>query len=352
MKILHTADLHLRSEGDARWGALQTLIAVGKKEKIDALVIAGDLFDKGIDAEKLRPEIRRVFSDTGLQVLVLPGNHDKDAYGGGKYFGDDSKLLTDTEPINIGDVSFWGLPFVPGDRERVLARLHELRGRLPSDRVNVLVYHGELIDASFPRTDFGDEGTDRYMPARLSWFADVGFSYVLAGHFHSNFDIMTFGKDAFFVYPGSPVSITKKETGQRRANLVEIGKPPAELVLNTPHYVDEVVVCDPFSDQSPVDLVKERLSGLHPQATALLSVAGFIDGARLGTDETRLLEQVRKIIKKQVVLEDYSVRDVSAILADDLFLTFTERLAAVEPDGEKRARITRMVIDAMMEAAG
>jgi exonuclease SbcD len=352
MKILHTADLHLRREGDERWEALKTLIAVGKSEKADLLVIAGDLFDKGIDAEKLRPEIRRVFSSTGLTIVILPGNHDKDSYREGTFFGDDAVLLTDADrPFEHGGVCFWGLPFVPGDRERVLARLHELAGKLAPDRVNVLVYHGELIDASFPRADFGDEGTDRYMPCRLSWFADLGLSYVLAGHFHSNFDIMTFGKDAFFVYPGSPVSITKKETGRRRVDLIEVGKPPAELALDTPHYVDELVVCDPFSDKSPVDLVGERLAGLHPHATALLSVGGFIDGVKLGTDETRLLAEIRKVAKKQVVLEDYSVRDVSSILTDELFATFSERLSATEPDDEKRARIARMVIGAMMEAA-
>ena len=35
MRILHTADIHLRTFGDERWNALQTLIEIGKKEKID-----------------------------------------------------------------------------------------------------------------------------------------------------------------------------------------------------------------------------------------------------------------------------------------------------------------------------
>jgi len=44
MKILHTADLHLKEYGDERWETLQKLIDIAKKEKIDLFVICGDLF--------------------------------------------------------------------------------------------------------------------------------------------------------------------------------------------------------------------------------------------------------------------------------------------------------------------
>jgi len=48
MKILHTADVHLREVGDKRWEALQKLIEAAKKEGAEILAISGDLFDKGI----------------------------------------------------------------------------------------------------------------------------------------------------------------------------------------------------------------------------------------------------------------------------------------------------------------
>ena len=350
MKILHTADLHLRTEGDDRWEALTAVVKIGKKEKIDALVIAGDLFDRGIDAERLRAAVRPVFSGTGFPVVIMPGNHDRDSFRAGDFFGADAAILSDIgTPLNLGDVSLVGIPFEPGDRERVLARLHDLGGKLDPDRVNILVYHGELIDTFFSRTDFGDEGADRYMPARLSWFADLGLSYVLGGHFHSTFTIRTFGDGGFFVYPGSPVSITKKETGRRSVNLFETGSAPVQLYLDTAHYVDEEIICDPFSDRHPKDLVAERLEGLHPRAAALISVRGFIDGARLGTNESSLLEEIKKITRDRGVVDEYSVRDVSSILADDLFSAFEKRLSAQALDDEERARITRMVIEAMME---
>ncbi|MBN2225295.1 MAG: metallophosphoesterase [Deltaproteobacteria bacterium] len=350
MKILHTADLHLKALGDERWEALTAVVEIGRKHKIDALVIAGDLFDRGIDAERLRTAVRPIFSGTGFPVLILPGNHDRESFRPGDFFGENTVILGDA-PFILGDVSFCALPFEPGDRQRVLARLHGLRGRLDPACVNILIYHGELIDTFFSRADFGDEGADRYMPARLSWFADLGLSYVLAGHFHSKFTIRTFGDGGFFVYPGSPVSVTKKEAGRRGVNLFETGMAPAELFLDTPHYADEEIVCNPFSNRHPLEIIKERLSGLHPQATALISVKGFIDGARLGTDESSLLEEIKKIARGRAEVDEYSVRDVSTILADGLFSAFSERLAAEEPDEERRARVTRMVIEAMMEAA-
>jgi len=75
MKILHTADIHLREYQDERWETLQTLIELGKEAKVSIFVICGDLFDKDVDAEKLRPQIRELFSschlDESIPVLYL-----------------------------------------------------------------------------------------------------------------------------------------------------------------------------------------------------------------------------------------------------------------------------------------
>ncbi|PIP12554.1 MAG: serine/threonine protein phosphatase, partial [bacterium (Candidatus Stahlbacteria) CG23_combo_of_CG06-09_8_20_14_all_40_9] len=89
MRILHTADLHLQTEEDSRWDALKTIVRVASNENVDLLIISGDLFDSGIDAESLRPGIRSIFSNTGFDTIIIPGNHDKDSYGEGLYFGDE-----------------------------------------------------------------------------------------------------------------------------------------------------------------------------------------------------------------------------------------------------------------------
>jgi exonuclease SbcD len=76
---------------------------------------------------------------------------------------------------------------------------------LTADKKNILLCHGELLDAFFSRTCFGAEGEGRYMPFKLSYFDDLNIDYVLAGHFHSRFDVWQLKNGGYFVYPGSPI---------------------------------------------------------------------------------------------------------------------------------------------------
>ena len=86
MRILHTADIHLREYEDDRWKTLKKLIEIGKEEEVEIFVVSGDLFDKGIDAETLRPKIREIFSNNGFKIILIPGNHDSESYKSGMYF--------------------------------------------------------------------------------------------------------------------------------------------------------------------------------------------------------------------------------------------------------------------------
>jgi DNA repair exonuclease SbcCD nuclease subunit len=88
MRFLHAADLHLglrvtrfgsevnRRIQEARFEALDNLVAAAKERAVDFVVIAGDLFDDNhVDATVSR----RAFELLGtlpMPVYVLPGNHD------------------------------------------------------------------------------------------------------------------------------------------------------------------------------------------------------------------------------------------------------------------------------------
>jgi exonuclease SbcD len=351
MKIIHTADLHLQAYGDERWQALQKLITLGKKEKIELFLISGDLFDRGSDAEALRPRIRELFSDTGLRICLIPGNHDKDSYAGGVYFGEDTKILTDpTTPFQYQDVMIWGIPFEPAEREKILYQLHALGHRLTPHKKHIVLFHGELLDAFFSRGDFGDEGDERYMPIKLSYFNDLKVDYVLAGHFHKRFDVRRLAQGGYFVYPGSPVSITKKETGQRRINLFELGKPPQELLLDTPYFEEVVILCDPFADKNPLEQIKERFQKLPAHAQILLTVTGFINGEALGMTEEEVVKGIKKITRDRCAEPpQYEFRDIRQILEDDLFKEFLAKLEQAAYDGDKKGRMREMAIRAMTD---
>jgi exonuclease SbcD len=351
MKIIHTADIHLREYGDERWEALQKIIAIGKKEKVELFLISGDLFDRGSDAEALRPHIRDLFSDTGLRICLIPGNHDKDSYAGGVYFGEDTHLLTDPNtPFDHKDVVIWGIPFEPAEREKILYQLHTLARRLTPGKKQIVLYHGELLDAFFSRSDFGDEGDERYMPVRLAYFNDLKVDYVLAGHFHKHFDVRRLAQGGYFVYPGSPCSITKKEIGQRRINLFELGKPPQELLLDTPYFEEVAIVCDPFAGKNPLETIKERLQELPANAQVLLTVTGFISGEAMGMTEEEFVKRAKKIIHGRCVEEQYEFRDIRMILEDDLFKEFLAKLEQAAYAEEKKVEMREMAIRAMMEA--
>lgn len=350
MKILHTADIHLKGYEDERWKVLQKLIEIGKKEKIDIFVISGDLFDKGIDAENLRPKIREVFSNTGFKIVLIPGNHDTDVYTAGMYFGEDTEILRDLNvPFLYKDVGIWGIPFEPVKAEEILRKLQSIANNLTSDKKNILLYHGELLDAFFSRQDFGEEGAERYMPVKTSYFKDLRFDYILAGHFHSSFDVRKLENGGYFVYPGSPISITKRETGQRKINIFEVGNPPTEYALDTPHFEELVIEFDPFADKNPIDTVKEKFSNLHPQAKIILTVKGFVNGEVIGMDETELVEQIKKITANKCVEPRYEFKDIRMILEADLFKNFIEKLERTDCEEEKKKRMRAITIKAMIE---
>ena len=60
--------------------------------------------------------------------------------------------------------------------------------------MNVLLFHGELLHFAAGSGAYGEEEGRDYMPVWLSSFEGLGFDYVLAGHFHSQYAARTAGQ--------------------------------------------------------------------------------------------------------------------------------------------------------------
>ncbi len=349
MKILHTADIHLREYEDERWKALKKLIEIGKKEKVEIFLISGDLFDKGINAENLRPKIRDVFSNTDFKIVTIPGNHDKDSYESRMYFGENITILNDLSiPFEYKDVVVWGMPFHPVEDEKLLDELNLLKNKLNPDKKNILLYHGELLDSFFSRKDFGNEGEERYMPVKLSYFDDLKIDYVLAGHFHSNFKVFRLKNGGYFIYPGSPISITKREKGKRYINIFETGKEPKKYSLDTPYFEELSIKIDPFDKVDPVSLIKRKFDSFPPEARVILTVKGFINKESIKIGESELVKEIKEIGKEKIIEDYYEFKDVGMILEDDLFKRFMEKLEEKSYPQKKKGKIQEMVIKAMV----
>ncbi len=355
MKILHTADIHLREFEDERWKALEKLIEVGKKEKIEILIISGDLFDKDINAETLKTKIRQIFSNNGYKIVVIPGNHDSDSYKSGMYFGEDIIVLNDlNKPYEYKDINIWGFPFEKLTSDKIIQKLHSLKNSLTNNKKNILLYHGELLDSFYSRKDFGEEGDEKYMPVKLSYFKDLNIEYVLGGHFHSKFDMWQLENGGYFVYPGSPVSITKRETGKRKVNLFEIGKKPKEYLLDTSYFEEVTIRFDPFNDKNPIEVVSEYLKDINPEASLILSIGGYFNGLKMKINEQDLVKKIKDVIKDKNLIDDekdtkFEFKDINRILEDDLFKIFINKLNESAFDAKKKKELQDMTIKSMME---
>lgn len=352
MKILHTADVHLQAAEGPRWQALAELVNTARDREVDYLTIGGDLFDSDAEAEALRPRFRELFRNAPFQTLVIPGNHDARAYPPGFYFGEGVELLSNPDwhenRVDHPEAVLIGVPFEELEARDFLARLRALGEALPDDRPRILLYHGELLDASFDRGAFGPEETGRYMPSRLAFFREAGFDYVLAGHFHSAFDVRTFGPGKYFIYPGSPAAVTRREIGQRMAALIAVGQEPRDIPLDTFHYQQIRVRLDAFLEEDPLAKVRSALDEAEPDARHLLEVSGTIRGS-----ESDLARALRELLDDGGPEPEFLFRDVSRLVAHpvyDLFEAELDRLEEEEQGYTDRERIREMVLRAMAEA--
>ncbi len=351
MRILHTADIHLKEVGDKRWAAFEAIVDLAEKAGISVLVISGDMFDRDVDAERLKVAVRGVFHEKPFRVAILPGNHDDRAIKEGEYFGERVTILDKPgQYVDVDEARLFGLPFEKGGAQEVLSRLFSIKGKLKQNGANILLYHGELLDRRFDRGAFGDEEEAReYMPARLSFFDDLGFDYVLAGHFHTNFDVFTY-EGGYFVYPGSPVAITRRETGRRGVNLFEVGGDPKRRLLET-HHVEAVQVRLSLSDRThPVDRIASRLEACHSMAEIHLTVSGYVDLEAMGKRETDFAEAIEALRTPQVASIQQTWRDVGEILQNDIYKRFAARLEATDLPDERKADVRDLVFDAFSEA--
>jgi DNA repair exonuclease SbcCD nuclease subunit len=288
-------------------------------------------------------------------VAVLPGNHDHEAYSSGWYFGGKVSVLDDPAvPLSVGDVQVWGVPWdgSPGETPAdMLRRLRRTAALCSGHEHNVLLFHGELLDSFYTPLEFGGEGPRHYMPVHLSHFSGMNVEYVLAGHFHTRFDIRKISPEGYFVYPGSPCPQSTRETGKRKACLVQMGDPPVDIELAVPYYLQRALTLDPLTGESPKQVVVRALETPDALARLQLTVDGYFDGTRHSLSE----EDLARFIEGSAcpgTRVNHLYRDVSVILQDPLFMRFTEKLESLELDKETEPRLYHTALRAMMLVKG
>lgn len=350
MRLIHTADVHLRDGEDERWHALTAVLGVVEKERADVLVISGDLFDRDVDSHHLKPRLRALFERSSALVAIIPGNHDDKGLRGGDFLGENVTVIPDpADAIDLEGVRIVGIPYVDTGVEATLACLRAAAAHRSPDACNVLLFHGELLDHIPTVAAFGEEGGRDYMPVRLSWFDGLGFDYVLAGHFHRGFTVHRYA-GGYFVYPGSPVSITRKESGLRHVACVEPGQPPRPIALDTHHLVNVEIKLSPFDDEHPADVIDRELQALAPRASAVVNVTGFANLARVGMTEMEFHSMIKQTLARYpVAYSEERWHDVGSAVEHELFTRFERKLASTTFSPERKEAVRTLVLDALME---
>ena len=238
VRFLHTADWQLGLKltfipGDRgawargfRFDVVERLAALAKGREVDAVVVAGDVFDdNAVGADTLQRARDALARFAPIPVLLLPGNHDAatpDCVLRRVDAGAHVHSLVDETPFALEHVVFHPCPLMRRHEREDPSR--HLPMRASGDPVRVAIAHGALLDFTEGlesknvidwRAIVGREGVGRDGLGK-------GFDYLALGDWHG-----TLSFDPRVWYSGAPEPTRFKEKRPGNALIVEIDSPGA-----------------------------------------------------------------------------------------------------------------------------
>ncbi len=226
-RFLHAADVHLDSPligldqdapkdriRDASRVALRRLVDLALEEKVDFLVLAGDIYDGDwpdyATGHEFLDQMRRL---KPMPIFAIHGNHDAlnkmtrtltppahlDVFGAGK-----------SEPRKLEHlhVAVHGRSFA--DQKTPANLVRDYSAPIPG-YFNIGILHTSLE---------GAEGHDPYAPCSPEQLANHGYDYWALGHIHKRQIVRE--ADPCIVFPGNLQGRHIRETGPKGAYLVEV----------------------------------------------------------------------------------------------------------------------------------
>lgn len=262
MRLLHTADWHLGrlfhnvSLLEDQRHVLEQLIEIIDREVVDAVLIAGDIYDRSVPPAAAVTLLDDVLGELcqvrGLPVVIISGNHDgaeRLRFGARHLRQAGLHILSDladcftpvTLSINGRDIDIFGLPYADPEYVRsqfgvdvrdfdsahryLLGRIDEHRH---ATRPAVLMSHcfvdgGSASDSERPLTLGGAES--------VAWAPMQHFNYVALGHLHGP----QYRGEEHIRYSGSLLKYSFSEATHRKGvTLVDIDPTGAAQVRQLP----------------------------------------------------------------------------------------------------------------------
>ncbi|MFI7277332.1 exonuclease SbcCD subunit D [Streptomyces sp. NPDC049879] len=252
MRLLHTSDWHLGRSfhrvglRDEQAAFLNHLVTTARTERVDAVLVAGDIHDRAIPplhAVRLLDDVLHRLADTGIPAVLISGNHDSPhRLGSGARLIARAGIHLRTDPADCatpvvladahGDVAVYGLPYlepalvrdefaVPkADHAAVLgAAMDRVRAdlaRRPAGTRSVVLAHA-FVTGGLPSDSERDitVGGVAAVPAALF----DGIDYTALGHLHGCQTLTERVR-----YAGSPLAYSFSEAGHRKSLwLIDLG---------------------------------------------------------------------------------------------------------------------------------
>lgn len=234
MKIIHTSDWHLgislhsTSLIEEQRSFVDFLIGVVKEKNIDALMIAGDIFDHSVSSAEAislyNDAVTKLCKEIGIPVIISAGNHDGAARlascnellkkSGLYVFG---KLSKEISIVELGNTDIFCIPYFNADEVKALFPeekinsysdamsivLNNIKQHFKPSKKNILMCHcfvsGSVLSESDRSAMVGGSSVVS---------ADIfeGFDYVALGHLHKPQN-----RSASIRYSGSPLKYSFSE---------------------------------------------------------------------------------------------------------------------------------------------
>jgi len=368
MRLLHTGDWHigklvhgLHMTEDQRY-ILKGFIDLVKDEKVDVVMIAGDIYDRSVpptDAVELLNDVLSTLVVTlGVKVIAISGNHDSpDRLDFGRKILRDQGLFMQgrlektIKPIVLedryGEVAFYPIPFAEPALVRGLTgddtiKTHDdAMGKVMSDFIgeldgnmrNICISHAFVMGDTIP------EASDSERPLALGGAAYVRsshyapFDYTALGHIHRPQRIST----DTIRYAGSLLKYSFSEAQQKKSvTLIDL-KEKGDITIEQKY----------LTPKRDMRVIKGKVDDLiMPKVYELASTEDYIHA--IITDSGVLYEPMKKLRavypnilllerERQWIASDRSsltVDDIKQQSHDHLFTAFYEYVTGEAPGNE------------------
>lgn len=217
IRVLHCADMHLGSEmtripeksKERQEELLRTFRRIVKRsneEKVDLLLIAGDLFDSSGVPRNVVSSVMEYLKEAKARVFISPGNHD--------YVSLDSPYVEpwpenvhifqgDMEKVVLEDLQT--VVYGAGFQGTYVKKSLFTKEPVDPQHLNLCVIHGDLVGPGVQSLYHGITKED---------LRSSGMDYVALGHIHKRTEVLQIG-ETYYSYPGCPEGRGFDELGEK-----------------------------------------------------------------------------------------------------------------------------------------